>query len=169
MKRWLYTTGGVFGVCLLALLVAAIWGAVLPEHHKVERSATYDATPKKIWRVITAHEEAPRWRSTLVDAKRQSSPTGHTVWIQTYDDGDRLVLETTVADPPHRLVRTVRKSDTSFSGEWEFQIETAGGGSKVTLTERGRVANPVVRFVATYMLGYATAVERYLEDLKGGL
>ena len=51
--------------------------------------------------------------------------------------------------PPRRLVTRIEATPgTPFGGTWTFEITPDGTGSRVTVTERGWIANPIFRFRA---------------------
>jgi hypothetical protein len=53
-----------------------------------------------------------------------------------------------------------------FGGRWEFDITPAGAdASRVTITERGWVSNPIFRFVSRYVMGHTASLEAYLRAL----
>jgi hypothetical protein len=54
-----------------------------------------------------------------------------------------------------------------FSGRWEIDIAPIAGGSKVKITEVGKVSNPFFRFVSKYIIGHSTFMEKYLKGLAG--
>ena len=56
--------------------------------------------------------------------------------------------------------------DTKAQWQWSWEVDAGGGGAhcRVTLTERGRVGNPVLRFVAA-LRGHGSHAERTLRAL----
>lgn len=55
--------------------------------------------------------------------------------------------------------------DRGFTGSWTFDIEPAANGSRLTITERGRVSSPVFRLLARFVFGYEGAMRQYHNDL----
>ena len=54
-----------------------------------------------------------------------------------------------------------------FTGEWEgrfFSMEN--GGTKIVFTERIKVKNPVMRFLARFFMPVRKMQETYIRDLK---
>ncbi len=52
-----------------------------------------------------------------------------------------------------------------FGGTWTFDIEPAGTGTQLTITEDGIVRNPIFRFVSRFVFGHYKTQETYLRDL----
>jgi hypothetical protein len=71
--------------------------------------------------------------------------------------------------PPHRLVSRVADPGLPYGGTWTFELAPEGGGTRLTITERGEVHNPVFRVLARFVFGYAATMEAYLEDLAARL
>jgi len=49
---------------------------------------------------------------------------------------------------------------------WDLTLEpTAGGATRVRITEQGEVANPLFRFVSRFLIGQTRTMDVYLRDL----
>lgn len=70
--------------------------------------------------------------------------------------------------PPGRLVTRVADG-LPYGGTWTFELAPEGGGTRLTITERGEVHNPIFRVLARFVFGYAATMEAYLEDLAARL
>lgn len=76
-----------------------------------------------------------------------------------------MTLITTESKPPTRMVRELTDLDGPFSGRWEIDIVPTPEGSKITITEIGKVTNPLFRFVSKFIIGHTTFMEKYLRGL----
>lgn len=65
------------------------------------------------------------------------------------------------------MVRELTDLEGPFSGRWEIDIKSTGTGSEVTITEIGKVSNPLFRLVSKFIIGHTTFMERYLRGLAG--
>src|SRR5205814_2366251 len=61
----------------------------------------------------------------------------HEVWRQ-HMGRNTFVLETTVCQPPVRLVRTIADDHQMLSGDWEYEVLPDENGTRVQVTEHGR-------------------------------
>lgn len=164
MKKWLIRIVVLFVVLVLAVVIA---GALLPEEHHAARTLITKQTPQALWDVINDHANEPQWRSDVASVTSLGLRDGKPVWQENYKDGNRVTLITTETKPPTRMVRELTDLEGPFSGRWEIDITPTAAGSNITVTEIGKVSNPIFRFISKYVIGHTTFMERYLKGLAG--
>jgi hypothetical protein len=73
---------------------------------------------------------------------------------------------TDAPDDAQGLTLQATDDDTRAQWQWSWEVHAGGAGAdcRVTLTERGRVGNPVLRFVAA-LRGHGSHAERTLRAL----
>ena len=154
----------VTAVALAALAVVFyIWARLLPLQHTVRLTRDFPASPERVFSVITAFTELPKWRSGMKSV--------------TYDATRRRVVETNSMgvlpyliqkqEGPHLLVTRIDGGqELGFGGTWTYGIEPApGGGTRLTITEEGEVPNLMFRWMARYVFGHERTLRTYLDDL----
>lgn len=161
LKRWLILVAGLLVALILGVLVA---GLMLPEEHHASRTLLTRQSPQAIWDTINDHASEQQWRPDVASVASLGERNGKPVWQENYKDGNTLQLATTESKPPTRMVREIAE-EGPFSGRWEIDITPAPQGSKVKITEIGKVSNPFFRFVSKYIIGHTTQMERYLTGL----
>lgn len=164
LKHWLLVVAGVLVALILGVLVA---GMLLPEEHHASRTLLTKQSPQAVWDAINDHASEPQWRSDVQSVTSLGERNGKPVWREEYKDGNKVTLITTQSTPPSRMVRELTDLDGPFSGRWEIDIAPTPEGSKITITEIGKVSNPLFRFVSKYVIGHTTFMERYLKGLAG--
>ena len=125
----------VGGLVLVVAVIAAV-GSMLPRTHNASRTLGLKRPPADVWPVVTKTAQAS---SVPVD-----------------------VIE---SDPPRRLVTRVTATERNFGGTWTIAIEPAPGGSTVTITEDGWVANPIFRFVSRLIVGHHATMDALLTQV----
>ena len=126
---------GVFGIVAL-VVVMAIMGTRLPREHRATRTVKLPRPPADVWAAVTRNASAA---SVPVD-----------------------VLEST---PPFRMVTRVKESEKNFGGTWTIAIAPVDGGSTLTITEDGWVANPVFRFISRYIIGQTATMDGLIKKV----
>lgn len=130
--------GGVAGVILVIVGVAAAVGAAQPVGHVASRSETFAVPPEQLWEL------------SLVAFGRTN-------------DGSYAIVE---QDPPRRLVTAIVDKKLPYGGSWTYEFAPAAGGTTLTVVERGEVYNPVFRFVSRYVIGHTRTLDAYFADLR---
>jgi hypothetical protein len=77
-----------------------------------------------------------------------------------------IVMTVSERQPPARLVTKIDDPDQPFGGTWTWEIAPAPGGSRLTITERGEIYNPIFRFMARLIFGYTGTMESCLAAMK---
>jgi uncharacterized protein YndB with AHSA1/START domain len=156
--RRIVLLGGGAVVALIALV--AIVGALLPETHQARRTAVLAAPPDSVWAVVRDFGSYAAWWPDVRQMTRLPDRDGHEVWRQTLLAGAAPIEIVEVA-PPRRLVARIADEDLPFGGTWTYELEPASSGTRLTVTEDGVVYNPMFRFVARFITGYAGTIESY--------
>jgi hypothetical protein len=166
MRKLIRIVGLVAAFIIVLLLVVIVGGLLLPEEHHASRTIVTKQPPQAIWETINDHANEPKWRSDIDSVIALGERNGKPVWQEKYKDGNTLQLMTTESRSPVRMVREIAE-EGPFSGRWEIDIQPTQAGSNVTITEVGKVPNPVFRFVSKYVIGHTTQMEKYLTNLAG--
>jgi hypothetical protein len=127
-------------IAALALTVGvlALVGYFMPVAHEASRSAEFNNPPEQVFALM-------------------SQPATYQQWW----DGATVKSEVVESVPPTKIVTRV-VGETQFGGTWTIDIADTPGGSRMTITERGDIYNPVFRVLAKYVFGYAGTMESCL-------
>jgi uncharacterized protein YndB with AHSA1/START domain len=160
--RWpLIVAGLLIGVVALLALI----GMLMPRGHVASRTVRFKAGPEQVWGLISDFAGAARWRSDIERVERLPDQNGHAVWLEVNRRGWRLPLELIESTPPSRQVTRIADPHMPFGGTWTWEVvAAAGGGSSITITERGEIGNPFFR-VMSVMSDKRATMDRYLTDL----
>jgi hypothetical protein len=160
--EWAAIVGGS-AVGVLALI--ALVGCFFPRGYTARRSLRSHEPPEEVWKVIADFPAVPAWHPEVKTVERLADRDGHEVWRETDRRGYPVQLETVEALAPLRLVRQIADVDGPFVGQWEFDIQPLGDGSRVTLMERGQIANPFFRVMFWAFMTPTFYLEMYLRAL----
>jgi uncharacterized protein YndB with AHSA1/START domain len=158
---------GLLVLATLAVLVAIVTltGLLLPRDHVETRSATLPGDPDAVFSAIADAGSYATWRTSLSAVEVLPPIDGRVRWVEV-SGGDRIAMEQVERLPPRRLVTRIADPDLPFGGTWTFELAPEGGGTRLTITERGEIRNPIFRAVARFVFGYAATMETYLAELQ---
>ncbi len=153
-------------VVLIALIaIMALIGAFIARDHVAGSSITLQQHPDTVWRVVRDQDSVPQWWPAMRTSVHRVGPDGRDRWDQTLS-GNKMTFVIETDEPPRRLVTRIEsRPGDSFGGTWTFEVAPDGAGSRVTVTERGWIANPVFRCLARFVFGYYRTQEDYLRAL----
>jgi uncharacterized protein YndB with AHSA1/START domain len=118
-------------VVLVAIVgVIAVVGYFLPVGHEASRSAELSAPPERVFALISDLENYRSW------------------WPEA-----EVKVAVVERVPPTRFVTRI-VDETAFGGTWTMEITPTPSGSRLTITERGEIYNPVFRALARFVFGY---------------
>jgi uncharacterized protein YndB with AHSA1/START domain len=154
----------IVGLIVLFLATMAILGMRLPEEHAASLTLKLNQTPHMVWETISDIAGHKNWAKGVTKVERLSDHDNHEVWKQ-YMGRNVFVLETTTFQAPVHLVRTIADERQMFSGSWEYMVLPDGAGTKLQLTERGRVKRAVPRAMMHYLFSESMYLRRHLVSL----
>ena len=158
---------GVGLMLLAALLVApALIGSLLPREHAATSAVTLRASPDTVWRVVRDIGRVASWWSDVRTVERVPDAAGREVWRQTLGSNGTLTFVVAVDVPPRRLVLQLdAPRGAPFGGYWSYEIGPSGGGSRVAVTERGWIGNPILRLLNRVFFDEYRTLDSYLRAL----
>jgi len=160
--KWVLVGLGV--VATVVLCVVAV-GMLLPRDHVATLSARVAAPPTAVWATITDPTTFPAWRAGVTRVEVVRTASNDLSWRE-YSGDDSITMIVDVSEPPRRLITRIADENLPYGGRWEFQIEPDGpAASRVVVTERGSVYNPVFRFVSRFVMGHTKTIDTYLRAL----
>lgn len=153
------------GVGLVAVVAAvAIVGWLLPVAHVASRSATFGKPAADVYAVIADVGDYPAWWSELSRVEMLPAEAGRIRFREHMSTGP-VVMEVEEAAPPSRFVTRIADPGQPFGGTWTFEITPEQTGSRLTITERGEVYNPMFRFMSRFIFGHTGTMESFLAAL----
>lgn len=152
------------GVSLAGLVLATgLGGFLLPAERITTGTATIPRSPESVWRVLTDLDGMPLWRSDVVALERLPDQEGKTAWREVGRRESRVV-EFAVTEPPRRLVMQWDGPGRPGTLVRSLELQGTREGTRVTVTDRRIVANPLLRLLGRLAPGGSPA-GRFLRDL----
>lgn len=165
MSGWMPWALGALGVVAVLIALAVAVGALLPVAHTATTDRVVRGPPEAVWAVMTDVESFPSWRPGLKRVERLEPVDGLPVWREHASTGS-MTLQVTELEPGRRMVARIADEGLPFGGTWTYELEAAGGGTRIGITEDGEVYNPFFRFVSRFIIGYEGTMNAYLDGLE---
>ena len=154
---------------IASLVLAVVVGGLLtPRDHVAARAVQLPVAPLLVWSTIRDVAQYDAWRNELEMSELVDADQPQARWRETSTRGS-IAFGITVNEPPTRMTARILDDDLPFTGEWTWQIVATPDGTRVTITERGSVGNPVFRFVGAYVMGHTKSIDGYLASLSAHL
>jgi uncharacterized protein YndB with AHSA1/START domain len=144
--------------------IIAVFGALLPRDHVASRVGRYQVPADKVWAAITDVDAMPSWRIGLKSVTRLPDRDGLPAHVEDTSAG-KMMIVTQQMEPPRKLANRIGGNGLPFGGTWTFDVTPTADGSTLRITENGYVTNPIFRFVARFVMGYTSEMEKYLTGL----
>jgi hypothetical protein len=159
--RWVIWIVG--GLAAIAVAVYAI-GSALPSDHVARVERMVPQAPDDIARRIRDVRGYDRWRAVKVEIL--SEAPGRIRYRET-TGGDTITFELNEQRGGWRFISTIVDQDLPFDGSWTIDLAPEGEATRVTIEERGRVKDPLFRFLSRFVFGHTSTMEVYLDALAG--
>ena len=147
-----------------AIVLVVVVGYELPKQHVAARALSLRQTPASVFDLISNFKDEPSWRAGVQQVELLPDPDGRMRFREKGSHG-ALTYAVLESQPPQRLVTRIDDKALPFGGMWIFEISPTAGGSRLNITERGEIYNPVFRFVSRFILGYHSTMDNYLTSV----
>lgn len=154
----------ILAVLLVLILVVVGIGMLLPQSHVVARSMLLKQKREDVYALISEMKNAPAWRKDIEAVDEVKDESGELLYREKGKHGV-LTYRIVKREAPQKFVTTIAEKDAPFGGSWIFELVDEAGGTRLTITERGEVYNPVFRFMAKFVFGHHRTMETYLADV----
>ena len=124
---------------LVAILAAV--GYFLPVEHVASRSAEFSAAPEEVFALVSDLKSYGSW----------------------WPEGTETKVAIVESVPPSRFVTKIDEPGAPFGGTWTMEIVPVPTGSRLTITERGEIYNPLFRALARFVFGYEGTIASCLD------
>jgi hypothetical protein len=153
------------GVLVLLVAVVVVIGMLLPKRHVASRSAVIQATPERLFALISGSQ---MWRPEVKSCELIEKDGKH-FQRETSQRGETVLYELQGSKPSLAIERRIASENLPYGGKWSFTLEPVNGEAnqetRVRITEDGEVYNPVFRFVSRFVMGHTATLDAYLKAL----
>ena len=147
---------------LLAIVITAI-GYMLPQNHVASVNTVVAAAPEVVFARLADPSAYPQWRK---DVTRVEMLNASPVKWREHGNDDPITYEVVDSRPSERHVVRIADPDLPFGGTWTYELQPEGTGTRLTITERGEVYNPIFRFMSRFVFSQTATMERFVAALR---
>ncbi len=151
-------------ILLAVIVLSVLVGYALPKRHVAARAIVLRQKPADVFALISDFRNGASWRSGLQQVEMLPDREGHARFRERGKNG-ALTFDVVELNPPQRMVTQIDSTGMPFGGVWIFEVSPETNGSRLNITERGEIYNPVFRFVSRFILGYTGTLDTYLKDV----
>lgn len=121
---------------LLAALIALpfVIGSLLPVRHEGQTVVELDRGVQQVWDALQDYAAHPMTGKMMKSVEAVSSDDGRPAWTEDMGRGEIITVTTSVYEPPHRMVRDMSSASYVMTSRWEYVLEAAGDGCRVSLS-----------------------------------
>ena len=135
-------------VVLIAQLV--VIGFLMPVRYEGTTTVEYDRSLQQVWDSLQDVEAHPMTGKMTKSVETLPSDEGRPAWKEDMGRGEVITVRTTAFEPPDHMVREMTSGTVNMTSRWEYALEPAGEGCRVTLSgvtdiERGTWHTPIFR------------------------
>ena len=151
-------------VTLLVATLGLLWavGMTLPVAHTASGTRTLSRQADDVYRLVSAVEEYPRWWPDVTRVEVLAREGDGRLTFREHATDGPIVMQVVEQQPPTRFVTRIADPDQPFGGTWTFELEPQGQTTRLTITERGEVYNPLFRVLSRFVFGHTATIERFL-------
>ena len=131
-------------VALIGVVVSIVTavGYFLPVGHEASLHADFNQPPETVYALVSDLPNYSSW------------------W-----PANETKVDVVEAVPPSKFVTRI-VGETAFGGTWTMEIVPSTTGSRLTITERGEVYNPIFRILSRFVFGHTATMESFLEAAR---
>ncbi len=160
-------------IVVIAGVTAYAIGARLPVNHTASVTGTVEASPERVFAIITDVGAAPKWRKAVKTVQVLPPDAGRDHWVEDLGHKTRMNFLATRTVPPDAQQHALREvlldvPGASYGGTWTYQIQPGPSPNQTILqiTETGFIHPPIYRFMMTHLFGMTRNLDQYMHDLQ---
>jgi uncharacterized protein YndB with AHSA1/START domain len=167
--RWIKRiTLGLVVLLILVFSIAWLRGSSLPVHHTTTVVGEVNASPEKVWALITTVSAQPTWRTGLISIEPLPAEAGKEHWREHLAHNQTMDFIADETVPTTRRVVRLDLPNGSYTGSWIYELTSGAtpSTSHVSITEDGNIYPAIYRTLMHDVIGMKSNLNQYLTDLQ---
>jgi len=138
---------------------------MFPKQHQASRTITLAAAPVVVFAAIADFKRYPEWRPDVKTIEVEGDGSQGSL-VREKNKHGTIPFRIEVLAPPRRMVMRIADPKLPFGGTWTYDLQPAGNGTSLTLTEDGEVYNPIFRVMQKLFFSPYKTIDTFLDNLK---
>jgi hypothetical protein len=158
----------VLTVIAVAVAGVAGYGLTLDETHKASESAIMAAPVEEVFARQIDVQKHKEWRTDVSEIRDfKAEEDGKASWTEVWNDGTEMRMWFVEVVKDKTLKVRTEHTKGVFFGTWTFTFEEVEEGTKVTITEEGRIPNAFFRGMNALMnTDQSATIRKHLAALR---
>ena len=162
-------------IIIVALItLPVIIGFLMPVRYEGRAAVEYDRSVQEVWDALQDVEVHPMTGKMMKSVEILPADEGRPAWKEDMGRGEVITVTTTAYEPPHRMIREMSSATVNMTSRWEYALEAAGQGCRVTLTgvsdiEKGTWHTPIFRLMMVVAGGVKKGLDIQLDMVAATL
>jgi uncharacterized protein YndB with AHSA1/START domain len=159
-------------IALIALIVLV--GYLMPVRYEGRAVVEYDRSVQQVWHALQDVETHPMTGWAMKSVEALPADEGRPAWREDMGHGEVITVRTSTYEPPGRMVRDMSAGAVKMSSRWDYTLEPAGPGCRVSLSgvtdiERGTWHTPIFRLMMVVGGGVKKGLDTQLDMVASTL
>lgn len=158
---------------IVVLAVLVLIGFLMPVRYEGRTLVEYDRSVQEVWDALQDVESHPMTGKAMRSVEHMPGD-GRPAWKEDMGHGEVITVTTSTFEPPHRMRRAMAAGAIRMSSRWDYTLEAAGQGCRVTLSgvtdiERGTWHTPIFRVMMVVGGGVKKGLDTQLDMVASTL
>jgi hypothetical protein len=173
LKQFAIALAILLAIAFIAGLIVYLIGTRLPVNHKASVTGTVEASPARVFAIITDVADGAEWRKQVKAVRVLPPDQGRDHWVEDLGHGQTMTfvaLQTNPPDADEHALRVVQLADpkAQYGGTWTYKIVPGPSPNQTILeiTEDGFIHPPLYRFMMAHVFGRTANLDQYMRDIQ---
>lgn len=140
----------VLGIIAAIAALTILIGVVMPVRYEGQTIVEFDRSNHDVWEALQDVEAHPMTGKMMKQLEVLPATDGRPAWKEDMGRGEVITVTTTAYEPPRHMVREMVSASMEMNSRWDYVVEPAGDGTRVTLSgvtdiESGSWRAPIFR------------------------
>jgi hypothetical protein len=167
LKQFAIALAILLAIAFIAGLIVYLIGTRLPVNHKASVTGTVEASPARVFAIITDVADGAEWRKQVKAVRVLPPDQGRDHWVEDLGHGQTMTFLAVKTEAPTERDVLLDVPGASYGGTWTYKLSPGPtpGTTTLSITEAGFINPPFYRFMMHHIFGMDHNINAYFKDL----